>query len=66
MIKKTIPVTLHDILSTLRDTAEKFELEGELLKMITNKNFNIDLANLSNKKLIFQFARKIYFDESSR
>ena len=31
--------------------------------MITNKNYNVDLAELSDKKLMFGFAKEIYFDE---
>ena len=30
-------------------TDEKFELEGVRLKMMTNKNYNVDLANLLDK-----------------
>ena len=38
LIKTTIPITLHDNLLTFRDTGKVFELKGELLKLITNKN----------------------------
>ena len=38
LIKNTIPNTLHDNLLTFRDSSKVFELKGELLKMITNKN----------------------------
>ena len=34
----------------------------DFLKMITNKNYNVDLANLSNKKLMFDFAKEMNFD----
>ena len=43
-INKTIPITLHDILLTFRDTNKVFELKGDLLKMITNKNYNVGLV----------------------
>ena len=59
---KTIPVTLHDNLLTFHDTNKEFELKGELLKMITNKNYNADLANLSDKKLMYDFAEEMNFD----
>ena len=49
-MNKTIPVTLHDNLLTFRDTNKHFDLKGELLKKITNKLFNVDLVNLSDKK----------------
>ena len=38
LINKTIPATLCNKLLTIRDTDKKFELNGNLLKMITNKN----------------------------
>ena len=30
--------------------------------MITNKNYNVDLASLSDKKLMYNFAKEINFD----
>ena len=50
LIYHTIPVTLYDNLK-FRDTGKIFELKGDLLKMITNENYNVDLANLSDKKI---------------
>ena len=38
LIHNTIPITLHDNLLTFRYTNKVFELKGDLLKMITNKN----------------------------
>ena len=46
---------------TFRDTGEEFELK-DLLKMITNKNFNVDLAKSPDKKLMYDFATEMYFD----
>ena len=37
-INKKIPITLHNILLTFRDTNKVFELKGDLLKCITNSN----------------------------
>ena len=64
-INKIIPVTLLDNLLTFRDTGRKFDLKGDLLKMITNKNYNVDLANLSDKKLLHDFAKEMNFDFKS-
>ena len=61
-LNKTIPLTLHDNFLTFRDTNKQFELKDELLKMITNKNYNVDLANLSDKKLLYDFAKEMNFD----
>ena len=62
-INNSIPVTLHNILLTFRDTGKKFELKGDLLKMITNKNYNVNLASLADKKLMYDFAKEMLFDE---
>ena len=47
---------------TFRDTGKEFELKGDLLKMITNKNFNVDLAGLQDKKLMYELAKEMKFD----
>ena len=62
-INNSIPITLNNNLLTFRDTKKQFELKGNLLKMITNKNYNIDLASLSDKKLLYDFAKEMHFDE---
>ena len=33
--------------------------------MITNKNYNVDLANSQDRKLIYKFAKEMYFDENA-
>ena len=48
---------------TIPDTTKKFELKEDLLKTMTNKNYNIDLANSANAKLMVDFAKENYFDE---
>ena len=62
LIHNTIPITLHDNSSTFRDTGKEFEVKVDLLKMITNKNYNVDLASLLDKKLLFEFAREMHFE----
>ena len=47
---------------TLRDTSKEFKLKGDLLEMITRKYYNVDLAGLSDKKFIYDFAKEMYFD----
>ena len=61
-INKTEPITLHDNLLVFRDTNKVFERKGDLLKMITNKNYNVDLASLQDKKLMYDFAEEMNFD----
>ena len=62
-INNSIPITLHNNLLTFRDTNKQFELKGDLLKMITNKNYNVDLASLADKKLMYDFAKEMHFDK---
>ena len=61
-INKTIPITLYGNMLTFRDTNKQFELKGDLLEMITNGKFNVDLASLSDKKLMYDFAKEMHFD----
>ena len=63
-IYNSIPITLHNNLLTFRDSGKVFELKGELLKMITNKNYNVNHASLSDKKLMYNFAKEMNFDKS--
>ena len=63
LLNKTIPITLYNNMFTLRDTGKEFELKGDLSKMITNSKFNVDLASLSDKKLMYDFAKEMHFDE---
>ena len=62
LLKNKIPITLYNNMITFRDTAKEFELKGDLLKMITNKNYNVDHASLSDKKLMYDFANEMHFD----
>ena len=48
-INNSIPITLYNNTLTFRDTGKEFELKGHLLKKITNKNYNVDHASLSEK-----------------
>ena len=61
-INKTIPITLYGNMLTFRDTNKQFELKGDLLEMITNSKFNVDLASLAEKKLMYDFAKEMHFD----
>ena len=64
-INKTIPITLYGNMLTFRDTNKQFELKGDLLEMITNSKFNVDLASLSDKKLMYDFAKEMHFDSKA-
>ena len=62
-INNSIPITLHNNLLTFRDTNKQFELKGDLLEMITNSKFNVDLASLSDIKLMYDFGKEMHFGE---
>ena len=47
---------------TFFDTSKVFELKGDLLKIITNKNYEVDLASSSDEKLMYDFAKEMNFD----
>ena len=66
LIKNTIPINLHNNFLTFRDTGKVFELKGDLLKMITNKNYNVNLASLQDKKLMYDFAEEMNFDTKAQ
>ena len=65
LINRTIAVTLYNKLLAFRDTNRNFKLRVGILKMITNKNYNIDLAKVSDKKLLYDFSKEVNFDEKA-
>ena len=50
---------------TFHETDKKFELQGDLLKMTSNMNYKVDVAKISDKKVMFDFAKEMYFDKKS-
>ena len=61
-IHNSIPITLYGNMLTFRDTNKQFELKGDLLEMITNSKYNVDLASLQDKKLMYDFVKEMNFD----
>ena len=59
LINKAMPVNLYNNLLIFPDTLEKFKVQGELLKMVTNKNFIVKLDNLPDEKLLYEFAKEL-------
>ena len=64
-IHNSIPITLYGNMLTFRDTNKQFELKGDLLEMITKSKYNVDLASLSDKKLMYDFAKEMHFDQNA-
>ena len=56
-IHNSIPITLYGNMLTFRDTNKQFELKGDLLERITSSKYNVDLASLQDKKLLYDFAK---------
>ena len=65
-INKTIPITLYNNMLTFRDTGREFELKGELLKVITDRNYNVNLASLQDKEILYDFAKEKNFDTKAQ
>ena len=40
-----------------------FRLMGDLLKNLTKYKFNVDISTTQDRKLMFQFANEMIFDE---
>ena len=64
-IHNSIPITLYGNMLNFRDTNKQFELKGDLLEMITNSKYNVDLASLTDKKLMYGFAKEMHFDQKA-
>ena len=65
LMKNKIPITSYGNMLTFRDTNKQFELTGDLLEMVTNKNYNVDHASLADKKLMYDFAKEMHFDQKA-
>ena len=62
LIHNTIPITLYNNFLTFPDNNKVFEPKGDVLELITNKKNNVDLAKLSDKKIMYDFAKEMNFD----
>ena len=65
-IHNSIPITLYGNMLTFRDTNKQFELKGDLLEMITNSKYNVNLASLADKKIMYDFAKEMRFDTKAQ
>ena len=64
-IHNSKPITLYGNMLTFRDTNKQIELKGDLLEMITNSKYNVDLASLADRKLMYDFAKEMNFDQKA-
>ena len=65
LMKNKRPITLYGNMLTFRDTNKQFELKGDLLELVTNSKYNVDLASLADKKLMYDFAKEMHFDQKA-
>ena len=62
LMKNKIPITLYGNMLTFRDKNKQFELKGDPLEIITNSKYSVDFADLSDKRLMYDFAKEMHFD----
>ena len=65
LMKNKIPITLYGNMLTFRDMNKQSELKGDLLEMITTSKYDVDLASLADKKLMYDFAKEMHFDQKA-
>ena len=58
LIKNKIPITLFNNMLY----RQRIRIERRAFKMITNKNYNVDLASLQVKKIMYEVAKEMNFD----
>ena len=44
-----------------RDSVKSFKLDGDLLKTMTNRSFNVTHSNQQDQKLIYEFGKEMKF-----
>ena len=62
MIYGSIPVTLNSTIITFRDSIQPFNLDGDLLKTMTNYKFNVAHSNPQNLKVIYKRGKVMNFN----
>ena len=54
---------LYKVLFELLEIVKKpFKLDGDLLEIIANYDFNVDHCNQQDRKSIYEFGKKMKFD----
>ena len=63
LINGSKPVTLYTNMLTFRDSSNKsFELDGDLLKTMTNYKFNATHSSPQDQKLNYRFGKEMIFN----
>ena len=66
LINEGIPVTLVNDMLIFRDSNKSFKLDGDLLETMTNYDFNVDHSNQQDRKLIYEFAKQMNFNNRQK
>ena len=61
LINEKVPVTIFSNMLTFRDTKKVFKIEGDLYKVLTDYNFNVDHSNQQDRKLIYEFGKEMKY-----
>ena len=51
LLNASVPVTLYSNMLSFRVTNKSFKIDGDLLKTMTNYNFNVDHSNPQDRKI---------------
>ena len=62
IINGGIPVTIFGNMLTFEDSNKVFKLDGNLLESITSYDFNVDHSNQKDRKMIYEFAKEMNFN----
>ena len=62
LINTSLPVTLYSNMLTFRDSNKSHKLGGDLLKTITNYDFNVTHSNLQDQNIIYEFGKEMNFN----
>ena len=62
LIKTSKPVTIYSKTLTFRESNKSFKLDGDLLKTMTNYNFNVDHSNPQDRELFYEFGKELKFN----
>ena len=65
-INTSIPVTQNSKMLIFRDSNRSFKLDGDLLEMTTYCDFNVDVSNPHDRKLIYEFAKEEKFNTKQK
>ena len=62
LIITSIPVTQDSNFVTFRDSIKSFELDGDILKAMTNYHFNVAPSKPQERKLMYEFGKEMKFN----